>query len=38
MKLQWGVMVLVEHGIMGVGQRGRLTMASTEHGGGPAGC
>jgi hypothetical protein len=38
MKLQWGVVVPVEHGIVGVGRRRRLMTVSRERGGGLAGC
>jgi hypothetical protein len=38
MKLQWGVVVPVEHGIVGVGRLRRLTTASRERGDGLAGC
>jgi hypothetical protein len=38
MKLQWVAVVLMEHEIMGVGQRGQLTTASRERGDGLVGC
>jgi hypothetical protein len=38
MKLQWGVVVPVEHRIVGVGPWRRLTTASRECGSGLAGC
>jgi hypothetical protein len=33
MKLQWGVVMLGEHGIVGVGRWRRLTTATREYGG-----
>jgi hypothetical protein len=38
MKLQWGVVVPVEHGIVIVGRWRRLMTASRERGGGLVGC
>jgi hypothetical protein len=38
MKLQWSVVMPVEHEIVGAGRRRRLTTANREHGGGLAEC